>query len=531
MINRRSLIQSLGMISAAPAIASPTRILSRSSSCINLLQSETKRTIVLIGAGIMSATLATYLNNLDPTLTIIIIETLNDCGQESSNSWNNAGTGHAGNCELNYTPIRNDGSIDISKALEINIEFDYSRQLWSYLVNKGDISTPSQFINPCPHVSFVWAEDVPFLKQRYSLLSKHHCFRGMNYSQNYDEIMSWVPLVMEGRDKNQIVAATRIDTGSDVDFGALTHLMMQSLAQNSNISILYNRKASDLRKNADNKWIIQTESSKFNEKIDFIADFVFVAAGGNSIELLQKSKIPEGKGYAGFPVSGIWLRNNNTSLSNRHHAKVYGKAPIGSPPMSVPHLDLRVVNGIHSLLFGPFAGFSTKFLHNGSYTDLFRSVDKDNIVSLLSVAKDNWRLSEYLISQSLQSSSHQFSMLQQYFPMAKKDKWIEATAGQRVMIIRPDRIKGGELEFGTELVFSADKSFVALLGASPGASTAAYLGMKIIESSFCDNLTPNGWLPVIKKIIPTYGIDLKLDQDACKASRTVTASTLGLRDI
>lgn len=488
--------------------------------------------VVLIGAGIMSATLGTVLKELEPSLDVLMVETLDDCAQESSQAWNNAGTGHAANCELNYTPQRPDGSVDIAKALEVNTEFDISRQLWSHLVTKGAIPDPRAFLHPCPHMSFVWGdENVAFLRRRHQEMSAHHCYHGMEYSEDHAEIARWVPLVMEGRDAAQPVAATRIITGADVDYGALTRLLVSHLQSQSGFSVHYRQRAEGLTRAEDGRWQVSVEDTRTGETQTVSARFVFIGAGGGALHLLQKSQIPEGHGYGGFPVSGIWLRCDVDAVSERHHAKVYGKAAHGSPPMSVPHLDTRIIGGKRSLLFGPYAGFSTKFLKHGSYSDLLRSVRPGNLLPMLAVARDDWQLSEYLIGQVLQTGAHQFAMLQEFFPGAQRQEWQEAVAGQRVQIIKPDPARTGELEFGTELVASADKSLVALLGASPGASTAAFITLEILEKCFADQLSRDGWLERLKAIVPTYGIDLTQDADACRQCRAETAKVLKLDNV
>ena len=484
--------------------------------------------IVLIGAGIMSATLGTVLKELEPSLSVTMFETLHDCGQESSQAWNNAGTGHAANCELNYTPQRPDGSVDISKALEVNTEFDISRQLWAHLVGKGAIPDPRAFLHPCPHMSFVWGDDnVEFLRERHREMAAHHCYHGMEFSEDPAKIAAWAPLIIEGREPGQPIAATRIISGADVDYGALTHLLVKQLQAKSGFSVHYKHRVVALARD-DGRWLVTVENVATTERTTTSARFVFAGAGGGALDILQKSGIPEGNGYAGFPVSGIWLRCDVDEISTRHHAKVYGKAAHGSPPMSVPHLDTRIIGGKRSLLFGPYAGFSSKFLKHGSYADLLRSVEPGNILPMLAVARDDWQLSEYLIGQVLQTSEHQFAALQGFFPKAQREDWQRAVAGQRVQIIKPDPQHTGVLEFGTELVASADKSFVALLGASPGASTAAFIAMEVLQKCFDDKLTPDGWLGALKQMIPTYGIDLKQDAAACRDSRARTAKVLQL---
>jgi malate dehydrogenase (quinone) len=486
--------------------------------------------VILIGAGIMSATLGTFLKELAPTLSIAMLETLEDCGLESSEAWNNAGTGHAANCEMNYTPERPDGSVDISKALQVNVEFDLSRQFWSYLTKTGAIADARAFLHPVPHMSFVHDTNVAFLRKRFAAMSAHHCYHGMEYSEDRGKIAEWAPLVMEGRAANQPVAATRIVTGSDVDYGALTHLLVEHLQRQPGFSVCYRSHVVGLVREAD-AWRVETKDTASGESKMARAKFVFIGAGGGALPLLQKSGIEEGHGYAGFPVSGVWLRCDDPSVSERHHAKVYGKAAVGSPPMSVPHLDTRVIAGKRSLLFGPYAGFSSKFLKHGSLLDLFESVRPANIEPMLSVARDNLDLTEYLVEQVLQSESHRLASLDEYYPYANAADWRLQVAGQRVQIIKPDVTRGGLLEFGTELVGSADRSLVALLGASPGASTAAFIAINVLQKCFPGELTESAWLPKLKEIIPSYGVSLIDDAAFTRRIRAETAAVLKLENV
>ncbi|RBM09368.1 malate:quinone oxidoreductase [Novacetimonas cocois] len=482
--------------------------------------------VVLVGGGIMSATLGVMLKQLEPGLSIALFGRLDDVALESSNGWNNAGTGHSALCELNYTPMGAGGEIDISKAVNVNEAFQVSRQFWSYLVDAGLIASPRDFLNPIAHMSFVWgAENVDFLQRRYNALKDHPLFAGMAYSTDTAQLAQWMPLVMDGRKPGTPLAATHHPAGTDVNFGALTHKLVDVLCAGPGFDLNLAHEVTNLRQ-AGAGWTVSVRGMHDGAARDVSARFVFVGAGGGALPLLQKSGIPEARGIGGFPVSGQFLRCTNPDIVARHHAKVYGKASVGAPPMSVPHLDTRVIDGREGLLFGPYAGFSTKFLKNGSWLDLPRSIRMDNIGAMLAVARDNWPLTKYLIQQVMQSNEDRMKALRDFVPDARSSDWELITAGQRVQVIKKDAAKGGVLQFGTEVVTGANGSIAGLLGASPGASTAAPIMLSVIQRCFADRLPQ--WEDRLRKMIPSYGKRLSDNPDLCARTRDWTRETLQL---
>lgn len=489
---------------------------------------ETKTDVILIGAGIMSATLGMLLKELDPNMKITVFEKLTSAGEESSNEWNNAGTGHAALCELNYTVEKPDGSIDISKAIEINEQFQVSLQFWSHLVKNQVLHNPQDFIMPLPHMSLVLGEkNVNFLQKRFEAMVSNPLFEGMEFSRDPEKLKEWIPLIMQDRESKEPIAATKIDAGTDVNFGALTRLLFAELAK-KDVGINYKHSVNDLKQTDDGLWKVKVQNNTGSIETH-TAKFVFIGGGGGSLHLLQKSGIPEGKHMGGFPVSGIFLVCKNPEIVAQHHAKVYGKAKVGAPPMSVPHLDTRFIDNKKSLLFGPFAGFSPKFLKTGSMFDLISSVKPDNLLTMLAAGAKNMSLTSYLIQQLMLSKEKRIEELREFIPNAKAEDWDLVVAGQRVQVIKDTEAGGkGTLQFGTEVVSAADGSIAALLGASPGASTAVHVMLKVIQKCFTEKMPE--WQPKLKEMIPSYGLSLKENPQLLHDVHTLTAETLRLSE-
>jgi malate dehydrogenase (quinone) len=488
--------------------------------------STTATDVVLIGCGVMSATLGVMLRELDPKLKIHIIERLDTIAGESSDAWNNAGTGHAALCELNYTPEKADGSIDISKALKVDEEFELSKQFWAWLARQKRID-PAHFIHSLPHMSFVAGkEDQEYLRKRHAVMNAHPLFHGMEFTTDRKQIGQWAPLLMKDRKDAEAYAATRSTLGTDVNFGALTRMLFTDLDARRDTNIHLGHEVRDLDRMDDGRWRVKVKDLRNGEHKEYCARFVFIGAGGGALPLLEKSDIPEAAGYGGFPVSGQWLRCLNPAVIRQHHAKVYGKAKSGSPPMSVPHLDTRTIGDDQALLFGPFAGFSTKFLKHGSWLDLPSSLEWDNIMPMVQAGWKNLDLTKYLIEQVRLTPEERLEELKEFMPTAALKDWELAIAGQRVQVIKKDPEEGGILEFGTELVAAADGSLAALLGASPGASTAVSIMLQLLPRCFPDRM--RAWQEGLERMVPSHGRRLAEDPALIRQVRTKSHAALGL---
>ncbi|AAZ41158.1 probable malate:quinone oxidoreductase [Candidatus Blochmanniella pennsylvanica str. BPEN] len=498
-----------------------------------LIKITSSADIVLIGAGIMSATFGMFLTILEPTWRIHIYERLSQPAQESSNVWNNAGTGHAAFCELNYTQYNNKNcSVDISKAIAVNEAFEISRQFWAYLVEIKVLKYPSSFINNVPHMSFVWGEEnVCFLKKRFQALLNSVLFSGMVYSEDLQQIRQWTPLIIDGRNVSQKIAATRMEMGTDVNFGALTQQLLNELKKNVNFKMYLQHDVVSVQNNNDATWDVHVIDRRCKHKKCIRTNYVFIGAGGRSLNLLQTSGIPEVYGYAGFPVGGQFLVTKNPKIVEQHLAKVYGKASVNAPPMSVPHIDTRILNGEKILLFGPFATFSSKFLKYGSWLDLFHSLNKHNVIPILQAGIDNFDLIKYLISQLVMSNMNRIDELREYYPTVNPSDWTLVTAGQRVQIIKRNSNRRGILQFGTEVVNSGDGTLSALLGASPGASTVVSIILQLLNTMFNNKINSDVWKNKLIDMIPSYTKNLNGDLILVNKIRQYTCNALKLNYI
>ncbi|SEH22281.1 malate dehydrogenase (quinone) [Rhizobium sp. NFR12] len=485
--------------------------------------------VLLVGGGIMSATLGVLISQLEPTWTIEMIERLDKVAMESSNGWNNAGTGHSALAELNYSPMDSNGNVQINRAIEINEAFQVTRQFLAHQVDVGVLKDPRSFINSTPHMSFVWGEDnTAFLAKRFEALKASPLFSGMEFSNDHSKIAEWVPLMMEGRDANQKLAVTWSPLGTDVEWGEITRQYVAHLKAQQTFTLRTSSEVDDMQKNDDGTWTVSYSNRDTGASETVRAKFVFIGAGGGALPLLQMSGIPEGDDYAGFPVGGSFLVCDKPEIVERHLAKAYGQAETGAPPMSVPHLDTRVLEGKRHILFGPFATFSTKYLKEGSLFDLPASVTLDNIWPMVKVGTDEFALVQYLAGQLIMSDEDRFEALKVYFPNAKAEDWRLWQAGQRVQIIKRDPVKGGVLKLGTEIVAAKDGSIAALLGASPGASTAAPIMLDVLKKVFAEKLKTPEWQERVHTIVPSYGQKLNENPDMLAKAWAATEARLQL---
>ncbi len=485
--------------------------------------------LICVGGGIMSATLSLLLKLIDPEIKILIFERLDEVAKESSEAWNNAGTGHSAFCELNYTPMDKDGNIDISKAIDIFQQFERSKQFWSHLVDQNLIKDPQSFIHSIPHHAWVRGEnDVEFLKKRYKAMTSHFMFEAMKFSEDHEKLKEWFPLIMEHRSTDEKMAATRMELGTGVNFGSLTEQYFHILENQFDVPVLRNTEVLDIDPDGPEDWTAEVKDLNTGEKSYYDAEHIFIGAGGGALPLLQKVEIKEKEGYGGFPVSGQWLFCKNPEIIEKHHAKVYSKAGVDAPPMSVPHLDARYIDGKKELLFGPFAGFSTKFLKEGSSLALPKSLKLDNLPSMWGVFWHNLPLTSYLIEQVRMDHEDRINDLKVFIKDAKPEDWELKVAGQRVQIIKRDKEEGGVLEFGTDVVHSEDGKITALLGASPGASTAVHIMLNVLKIAFPERVRSEKYQEKLNSMIPFWNKEVTKDEEKFKEVQAHCSRSLNL---
>lgn len=460
--------------------------------------------LICVGGGIMSATLALITKLLKPEMNVLILEKLDKVAQESSAAWNNAGTGHSALCELNYCPEK-DGEVSIKKAVDICTQYETSKQFWSFLTEKGLLDNPEDFIASVKHHSWVLGKDnADYLESRFKEMKDHFMFNSIEFTREIDKMKEWFPLIANDRTKDEIMAASRIDRGTEMNYGVLTEKLFHILETEFNTPVHCNMEVLDIDPDTDLDWTVEIKNLKTEEELQLEAEHVFIGAGGGSLLLLQKVEIDEKEGYGGFPVSGEWLVCTNEEIIKQHNAKVYSKAGLGDPPMSTPHLDTRYIDGKKQLMFGPFAGFSPKFLKEGSNLDLFKSIQFDNIPSMFGAFWHNLPLTKYLIEQVMMSKEDRMDSLRKFVKNAKSEDWEVLKAGQRVQIIKKDEFEGGILQFGTEVISSKDGSITCLLGASPGASTATSIMLEVIEKAFPELMNSVKGKQLLKEMVPFY---------------------------
>ena len=479
---------------------------------------------VLIGGGIMSATLGSMLAVLEPDWRIVLVERGDVLAGESSDPWNNAGTGHSGFCELNYMPDPSDAT----KPSSIARQFLQTRQWWAHLVHLG-LLDPQMFVHSTPHMDVVFGDsDVEYLRRRFATLRAEPLFAATQFSDDPSVIARWAPLVMDGRQpgadgRGQPVAATFSPDGTDVDFGALTRALVDIVADRGG-EVRLGHEVRRLDQGVDSSWRVHGRRSD-GCGFDLYGSRVFVGAGGQALRLVQRAGLPEVRGYGVLPVGAAFLRCSTPEVVARHSTKVYGQADVGAPPMSVPHLDKRHVDGKEYLLFGPYATFSTKLLKHGRWTDFFTTISARNIVVILAAVLQNLSLVRYLIGQLASTRSRRIAQLRKYYPAADADEWEYVAAGQRAQLITPDPDLLGVIQQGTELVVSADGSASGLLGASPGASTAVPIMLDLLARSWPDRWH-DSWSSTLQSAIPAAQSEWDVDTVARFTSETARA--LGL---
>mmetsp|Transcript_82104 Transcript_82104/g.145559 ORF Transcript_82104/g.145559 Transcript_82104/m.145559 type:complete len:566 (+) Transcript_82104:69-1766(+) len=485
---------------------------------------------VFIGGGIVSTTTALILKKLQPDWTIVIIERLGAVGEESSHGFSNAGTGHSGFCEPNYTPaIVKDGkeTVKIDKPIFACESFMAGRQFWASLVTEGLVKDPTSFIRSAPHIAFGPGEEKKkTIVKRFEAMKPQPLFATMEFSDDPKVMTKWAPLVMEGRDPSQPCAMTYVKEGTDVDFGALTKACCEAFIKLGGDLRLFSE-VTKIKEDVDHSWMVTTRKCDAGRGYRvYKSKFVFVGAGGWSLPMLQMSGIPQIKGYNALSVDGEWAVCQNPAVVNRHPVKVYAPGPVGAPPMSMPHIDAREIGGKKMLLFGPWCQWTPRFLKKGKMTDAFRVFKPHNIMPLATAGLKNLDLGVFLLRQMTTSYPQRFEEIKEYYPKADPDDWTFVPAAVRAQIIKRDGKSKicGALQFGTEVISNDSGTLAGLMGASPGASTVVQIALDVLRRCYKD-VFPT-WEADIKKMIPSFGTKLNENPAMVKKVYEDTAKVL-----
>lgn len=491
--------------------------------------------VVLVGGGIVSATLASLIQRAEPSWTVKIFERLDQVTAEATDGWHNSGTGHAALCELNYTPADANGNINISKAVKIHQQFLTSCEYWASLVSEGALGAPESFINSTPHMSYVQGDDdVAFLAARHRAMTEHHFFADIEFSDEPNLIGQWAPLLIEGRDLALPMAATYAVEGTDVDFGSLTRQLFADVVERG-AQVELETEVIGLTRQSDGGWQVITRNVKTGVEVETLAKTVLLGAGGWTLKLLRSARdqqgrpaVPEVRGYGLLPISGKFLKSENPEVVAQHQVKVYGQAPIGAPPMSVPHLDARVIDGKRSVLFGPFAGAIPRFLTNGTNWDFVQGLKPDNLWPLVTMGVANLNLLGFLLRDLTASKSSKIDQLRDFLPLVDEADWDDLVAGQRAQIVKPASNGHGELQFGTEVITSNEGTLAGVLGASPGASTAVSIALDVLQRCFPERY--GIWQKnALNAYLPSLGRDLANDAEATAVVKGRVRKVLRLR--
>ena len=484
--------------------------------------------VVLIGGGIMSATLAALLEVVAPQWSITVFESA--AGRRRRELARLEQRRHRPRrpvrAELHARRARRPGGPGQGRHDQRAVP-----GLPPVLVAPGRAGltgAPKEFINPVPHVSFVTGEDGrAYMRARHEALAAQPLFDGLEYSDDPAELAEWTPLMMAGRDPRQLVAATRSAAGTDVNFGALTRMLLEDAADRG-VAVHCQPARHEPRPARPTA----AGRSPCRDTVTGERRTVRRPVRLRRRRRRRAAAAAEG-GHPGDRRASAASRSAASSCApappswSQHQAKVYGQAAVGAPPMSVPHLDPRVIDGDHSLMFGPYAGFSPKFLKAGSMFDLPRSVKPNNLGSMLGVARTELALTRYLVNELLQSGADRHQTLRAFVPDGRRarlgdDHRRPARPGHQAG--PGDRPRRAPVRHrGRRRRRRHDRRPARRL---PGASTAVSAMLDLLERCFPDRMP--AWRPALQEAIPSYGRSLADDPALLAEVRASTMQTLEL---